>query len=88
MPNVLKGVEDIDMSVTVMGQKLNLPLFFSPTALQRLFHYQGERAVGKVAEKFGTFFGISSLATVSIEEIASTISSPKCFSFIFIKTKD
>ena len=33
VPSVLKGVEDIDMSVTVMGQKLNLPLFFSPTAL-------------------------------------------------------
>ena len=87
VPNVLKGVEDIDMSVTVMGQKLNLPLFFSPTALQRLFHYQGERAVGKVAEKFGTFFGISSLATVSIEEIASTISSPKMFQLYIHKDK-
>ena len=81
------GVEDIDMSVTVMGQKLNLPLFFSPTALQRLFHYQGERAVGKVAEKFGTFFGISSLATVSIEEIANSISSPKMFQLYIHKDK-
>ena len=87
VPSVLKGVEDIDMSVTVMGQKLNLPLFFSPTALQRLFHYQGERAVGKVAEKFGTFFGISSLATVSIEEIANSISSPKMFQLYIHKDK-
>ena len=62
-----------------MGKKINLPLFFSPTALQRLFHHQGELAVGKVAEKFGTFFGISSLATVSIEEIAKNYSSPKMF---------
>ena len=79
VPNVLRGVEDIDISVSVMGSKINLPLFFSPTALQRLFHHQGERAVAKVAEKFGTFFGISSLATVSIEEIAQNYGAPKMF---------
>ena len=79
VPNVLRGVEDIDISVSVMGSRINLPLFFSPTALQRLFHHQGERAVAKVAEKFGTFFGISSLATVSIEEIAQNNGAPKMF---------
>jgi hypothetical protein len=40
VPNVLAGVESIDMSTTVMGQKLRMPLFCSPTALQRLFHRQ------------------------------------------------
>ena len=79
VPNVLRGVEEIDMSLTLMGKKISMPLFFSPTALQRLFHYQGERAVGKVAEEFGTFFGISSLATVSIEEIAANYQCPKIF---------
>ena len=60
VPNVLAGVKDIDMSTTVMGQKLDMPLYFAPTALQRLFHHDGEIAVGKAAEKFGTMFGISS----------------------------
>jgi L-lactate dehydrogenase (cytochrome) len=64
VPNVLAGVEGIDMSTTVMGQKLDMPLFCSPTALQRLFHHDGERAVAKAAEKFGTMFGISSLGTI------------------------
>ena len=41
IPNVLAGVENIDMSVEVMGHKLGLPIFCSPTALQRLFHHQG-----------------------------------------------
>ena len=50
VPNILAGVENIDMSVEVMGYKLGLPIFCSPTALQRLFHYQGERAVAKAAE--------------------------------------
>ena len=79
VPNVLADVENIDMSTTVMGQKLNMPFFLSPTALQRLFHHEGEKAVGKAAEKFGTMFGISSLGTVSIEEIAQQIKTPKLF---------
>src|SRR6266849_11200227 len=47
VPNVLMGVETIDMSITVMGQKIDMPLFCAPTALQRLFHPDGERAVAK-----------------------------------------
>ena len=34
VPNVLRGVEDIDISVSVMGSRINLPLFFSPTAFK------------------------------------------------------
>lgn len=87
VPRVLAGVEEIDMSTTVMGQKLDLPMFFSPTALQRLFHYDGERAVGRAAEQHNTFFGLSSLGTVSIEEIASTIKAPKMFQLYYHKDK-
>jgi L-lactate dehydrogenase (cytochrome) len=87
VPNVLTGVESIDMSTTVMSQKLDMPLYCSPIALQRLFHHDGERAVAKAAEKFGTMFGISSLATVSVEEIGSTISTPKLFQLYFHKDR-
>jgi len=79
VPNVLSGVETIDTSCTIMGRKSALPFVLSPTALQRVFHWQGERAVARAAEKFGLWFGISSLATVSIEEIAALVSTPKMF---------
>src|SRR5215204_1854870 len=87
VPNVLAGVESIDMSITVMGQKMDMPLFCSPTALQRLFHHDGERAVAKAAEKFGTMFGVSSLGTVGVEEIGSTIRTPKLFQLYFHKDR-
>ncbi len=79
VPDVLAGVESVDPSCTIMGRKSALPLVLSPTALQRVFHWQGERAVARAAEKFGVWFGISSLATVSIEEIAQLVSTPKMF---------
>lgn len=82
IPNVLTGVKDIDLSVEVMGQKLALPVYLSPTALQRLFHHQGERATAGAAEKFGTMFGVSSLGTVSMEEIAKNITHRKFISSI------
>lgn len=87
VPSVLAGVESIDMSVEIMGKRVAMPLFLSPTALQRLFHWRGERAVGAAAMKFDTWFGISSLATVSIEEIGATVSSPKLFQLYVHKDK-
>ncbi|MCB1671608.1 MAG: alpha-hydroxy acid oxidase [Gammaproteobacteria bacterium] len=87
VPRVLAGVEDVDMSVTVMGQQLQMPVFCSPTALQRLFHRDGERAVARAAEKFGTLFGVSALGTVSLREIGAMISTPKLFQFYFHKDR-
>ncbi|MCJ8324270.1 MAG: alpha-hydroxy-acid oxidizing protein [Rhizobiales bacterium] len=87
VPNVLAGVENIDMSVTVMGQKLAMPIYLAPTALQRLFHHEGEIAVAKAAAKYGTMFGVSSLATVSVEEIAKVADTPNMFQFYFHKDR-
>ena len=87
VPNVLAGVENIDTSIEIMGRRSALPLMLSPTALQRAFHWQGERAVARVAQKYGLWCGISSLATVSIEEIAALTSSPKLFQLYVHKDK-
>ncbi len=87
VPNVLAGVQDIDMSVEVMGKKIDLPIFCSPTALQRLFHHDGELAVGKAAQKFNTFFGVSSLGTFSLKEISENVKTPKIFQFYFHKDR-
>lgn len=87
IPNVLRGVKDIDTSVTVMGQKLAVPFYCSPTALQRLFHYQGERAVAAAAAKYGTMFGVSSLGTVSLEELRKSHSGPQVYQFYFHKDR-
>jgi L-lactate dehydrogenase (cytochrome) len=83
VPNVLRGVSGVDLSVTVMGQRLELPVYCSPTALQRLFHHRGERAVAAVAEKYGTMFGVSSLGTVSMEELRAAHKGPQVYQFYF-----
>ncbi|WP_424930974.1 alpha-hydroxy acid oxidase [Amaricoccus macauensis] len=87
VPDVLRGVADVDLSVTTMGQKLDLPVYLSPTALQRLFHHEGERATAQVAEEFGTMFGVSSLGTVSMEELAKKHDIPQVYQFYFHKDR-
>ena len=85
VPNVLAGVDDIDMSVKVLGQTLDMPLFFSPTAMQRLFHHDGEFAIADAAEKYGTLFGVSTIGTRSIEELGARNDAPTLFQ-IYIHT--
>jgi len=87
VPNVLRGVEAVDTSVKIMGQKLALPIYCSPTALQRLFHHTGERAVAAAAAKYGTMFGVSSLGTVSLEELRKIHHTPQVYQFYFHKDR-
>src|SRR5258705_2269832 len=60
-----------------------MPLYCSPTALQRLFHHTGERAVAAAAAKHGTMFGVSSLGTVSLEELRKAHDTPQVYQFYF-----
>jgi L-lactate dehydrogenase (cytochrome) len=79
VPNVLAGVKGVDLSVRVLGRDLQMPMFFSPTAMQRLFHHEGERGIAAAAEKFGTLFGVSTIGTRSIEELGALTKAPKLF---------
>jgi len=79
VPNVLAGISDVDMSVSVLGEQLDMPLFLAPTAMQRLFHHEGEFALAEAAAKYGTMFGVSTIGTRSIEELAAFNDAPKMF---------
>jgi len=87
VPNVLSDVSNVDLSTTVLGQKIDFPLFLAATAMHRLYHHQGERATAKAAEKMGTMFGISTMATTSIEKIGKLTSGPKLFQLYIHKDK-
>tara|TARA_Y100001970_G_scaffold290418_1_gene424079 strand:- start:493 stop:1647 length:1155 start_codon:yes stop_codon:yes gene_type:complete len=87
IPNVLTGASDIDLSTTVLGQKIDFPLFLSATAMHRLYHHEGERATARAAETMGTMFGISTMSTTSIEEIGNLTNGPKLFQLYIHKDK-
>ena len=87
VPNILASVGEPDLSTKVLGSKIDMPLFLSPVAMQKLFHHDGDKASARAAEKFGTFYSMSTMATSSIEEIANTASGPKMFQIYIHKTQ-
>ncbi len=87
VPNVLRGTESVDMQVSIMGQRLDMPIYCSPTALQRVFHHEGEHAVAAAAHKYGTMFGVSSLGTASLQQIRQQYPGPQCYQFYFHKDR-
>tara|TARA_B110001452_G_scaffold59532_1_gene46340 strand:- start:788 stop:1936 length:1149 start_codon:yes stop_codon:yes gene_type:complete len=87
VPNILAGVGQPDLTTTVLGQKIDMPLFLSPVAMQRLFHHEGDKASAKAAEKFGTFYSMSTMANSSIEEISNISGGPKMFQIYIHKIK-
>ena len=87
VPSVLNDVSNIDMSTTVLGEKIDFPLFPAATAMHRLYHHEGERASAKATEKMGTIFGTSTMGTVSIEEIAKVNKGPKLFQLYIHKDR-
>ncbi len=87
VPNILASVGEPDLSTKVFGKKIDMPVFLSPVAMQRLFHHEGDKASAKAAAKFGTFYSMSTMATSSIEEISNISSGPKMFQIYIHKIK-
>ena len=87
IPNGLADVASIDLSATILGQKVSSPLFLAPTGMNRLFHHDGERATSRAAEKYGCYYSLSTLSSVSIEEIGNLISTPKMFQIYIHKDR-
>ena len=65
-----------DLSTTVMGQDISLPVIISPTGVQAV-HPDGEVAVARAAAARGTAIGLSSFASKSVEEVAAA--NPQTF---------
>ena len=83
VPNVLRGVQEVDLSVTVMGQKLAMPVYCSPTALQRLFHHRG-RARGRHGGREIRHDVRRLLAGHgSLEEVRKASRTPQVYQFYF-----
>jgi 4-hydroxymandelate oxidase len=78
-PRVLVDVSKIDTSTTVLGQPLPFPVMLAPVAMHRLVHEDGERAAATAAARAGTVMILSTMSSVTIEEVAAAASGPKWF---------
>ncbi|GBL97603.1 Hydroxyacid oxidase 1 [Araneus ventricosus] len=72
VPRWLRSKEERDLSTTVLGEKLSMPVGISPMAYQRLAHPDGEVAAARAAADAGVIYTLSTVATSSIQEVAAS----------------
>ena len=78
-PRMLVDVSSCEMSTTVLGTPISLPVLLAPTAFHTLADPEGECATARAAGEAGTLMVASSSATRSLEEIAQAASGPLWF---------
>lgn len=72
-PRVLQDVSSIDLSSTLLGRPVSMPLLLGPTGFTRMMHTEGEPAVARVAERAGVPYALSTMGTTSIERLAAEV---------------
>ena len=75
-PHVGGAPAERDMTTTVMGEQISLPVLISPTGVQSV-HPEGEVAVARAAAARGTAMGLSSFASKPIEAVVAV--NPQTF---------
>ncbi|XP_073119952.1 glycolate oxidase 1-like [Henckelia pumila] len=83
-PRILMDVSKIDVTTSILGFKISSPIMIAPTAMQKMAHPQGELATARAATSAGTIMTLSSWATSSIEEVASTAPTGIRFFQLFV----
>ncbi|KAF7561394.1 hypothetical protein G7046_g2750 [Stylonectria norvegica] len=68
-PRVLVNVSDLDISTTIFGKKVAFPLGFSPAAMHKMAHEDGEVGTSRAAAKAGICMALSTYATASLEDV-------------------
>ncbi len=69
-PKILLNVKDVDLSVQMLGKKMNMPFGIAPTGFTRMMQTEGEYAGACAAADAGIPYTLSTMGTRSIEDVA------------------
>jgi 4-hydroxymandelate oxidase len=69
-PRVMVDVSDCDLSTTVLGESVSMPILSAPCAFNMLAHPEGELAVSRAVAGLGMIQVLSTLSSYPLEEVA------------------
>jgi isopentenyl diphosphate isomerase/L-lactate dehydrogenase-like FMN-dependent dehydrogenase len=76
---VLVDNPERDLSTTVLGDPVSLPVMLAPVGFQRMLHREAELASARAAAAQGTIFACNTISTFSLEDVAAATTAPKWF---------
>lgn len=79
VPRILTGAVDIDLSTTVLGRPVDVPLLGAPTGMTGIVHHDGEIGMARAVHGAGSLYVLSSVGSRTIEEVAEQSPGPKWF---------
>jgi isopentenyl diphosphate isomerase/L-lactate dehydrogenase-like FMN-dependent dehydrogenase len=79
VPHVLTGAVDIDLSTSVLGQEVDVPLLGAPTGMTGIVHHDGEIGMARAVHGAGGLYVLSSVGSRTVEEVAELSPGPKWF---------
>ena len=85
--HVLRDVTARDQSVTVLGQKYDLPLILSPTGMTGIFWPNGALEAAQAASDAGAGFCLSSMSTSTVEDIRKVAKQPTWFQLYVMRDR-
>jgi 4-hydroxymandelate oxidase len=86
--HVLAGVRERDLSTTVLGQKISMPICVAPTAFHKLACAEGEIATARSAKAAGSLFILSSLSNTAMEAVLAEAASPRWFQLYIYRDRE
>jgi isopentenyl diphosphate isomerase/L-lactate dehydrogenase-like FMN-dependent dehydrogenase len=84
---VLAGLSDRDLSTSILGHDISMPLLAAPTAFHKLAHPEGELATVRGVGAAGTAMFLSTLSTVAMEEVVEAATGPVFFQLYIYKDR-
>ena len=75
-PRALADISRRDISTTVLGQRISMPLMLDPCALARVCHPDGEVAVARAAGDADTIYAIASSSGHPLDRIVEAATAP------------
>jgi len=85
---VTVGSPGPDLSTTVLGTPVSMPMLMSPVGFTRMMEPGGDVAGARAAEAAGTIFTLSSMSGQTLEEVAAASSGPLWFQLYFLGGRD
>jgi len=79
MPRVLTGTASVDLSTTVLGCRVEVPLLGAPTGMTGIVHRDGEIGVARAVHAAGSLYVLSSVGSCGPEEVGAHSPGPKWF---------
>ena len=84
---VLVDVSQRDLTTTILGERVSLPLALAPIGLCGMQHGDGEILACRAAQAAGIPFTLSTMSICSIEDVAQAVDKPFWFQLYVMKDR-